>query len=102
MQGKYWESLELLFKHQPVWGSHHAPKPHLIYSYLESINLDITKLRKDMLNPILDQNIAQDRSDLRDLNVRGTPTFFVNGNPLQAFGIEFLEEAIKKEVDSNY
>lgn len=75
-QGKYWEALELLFKYQPVWGSHHNPQPDLMFDYLPEIGIDVDKLKSDMKNPEFDKIIAQDLSDLKQLNVRGTPTFF--------------------------
>ena len=62
MQGKYWEALELLFHYQPMWGSHHAPKPELIFEYLPKLGLDMEKLSQDMLNPALEKNIQQDVS----------------------------------------
>lgn len=101
-QGKYWESLETLFKYQPKWGDHHNPQPSLIFDYLLQIGVDIDQLKIDMNDPKLDELIAQDSEDLRTLNVRGTPTFFVNGKPLRAFGMDYLKEAIREEVEKNY
>lgn len=97
-QGKYWETLDLLFRHQPEWGDHHHPRPELIWNYLPSIGLDIEKLKKDMDDPRIDQIIEQDLKDLQKLGVRGTPTFFVNGKPLENFGGSYLREAIEREV----
>ena len=101
-QGKYWEALELLFKRQPSWGDHHNPQPELIFTILPGIGVDIDKLKADMKDPKLDEIIIQDASDLRQLKVRGTPTFFVNGKPLDRFGIEALREAIQREVTKAY
>ena len=41
LQGKYWEGLELLFEHQPEWGSHHNPKPELIWGLLPELGVDV-------------------------------------------------------------
>lgn len=98
VQGKYWETLDLLFRHQPEWGDHHNPRPELIWTYLPTIGLDIEKLKKDMENPKIDQIIEQDLKDLQQLGVKGTPTFFVNGKPLENFGGSYLREAIEREV----
>lgn len=98
LQGKYWESLELLFEKQPEWGNHHNPKPEMIFTYLPNLNLDMDKLKKDMNNADIQNNIKQDIIDLKELNIRGTPTFFVNGKPLDGFGIQYLREKIQKEL----
>jgi len=101
-QGKYWQALELLFKRQPSWGNHHNPQPKLIFTILPGIGVDIDKLKADMNDPKIEEMIAQEMSDLRQLNVRGTPTFFVNGRPLKKFGMDYLREAIKVEIGKVY
>lgn len=102
IQGKYWEALELLFEYQPKWGNHHNPQPNLIFEYLPTIGINLIKLKSDMKNDKIKNIIEQDLADARKLNIRGTPTFFVNGKPLESFGIEFLKKAIKTEVDKLY
>ena len=81
-----------MFKYQPEWENYHNPKPELIFYYLLELDIDIEKLKEDMNDPEIERRIAQDLSDLRKLNVRGTPTFFVNGKSPEGFGIEFLRQ----------
>lgn len=102
MQGKYWEALELLFYHQPKWGSHHNPKPELIFEYLPQLGLDMDKLKEDMESQKIKDIIEQDQKDLRALSVRATPTFFVNGRPLEEFSVDALHALIKDEVSNFY
>lgn len=102
MQGKYWEALELLFDKQPEWGSHHHPRPELIFTYLPQLGIDMEKLKNDILDPRIDNILKQDMDDLETLNVRKTPSFFVNGRPLQKFGLESLRSLIAEEVENNY
>lgn len=101
-QGKYWEALELLFYHQPQWGSHHDPKPELIFEYLPKLGLDMEQLKSDMEAQKIQAIMVQDEQDLRTLNVRGTPTFFVNGTQLENFSPDGLRALLKKELDSLY
>lgn len=98
LQGKYWETLELLYRHQPEWGNHHNPRPELIWTYLPELGLDIEKLKTDMESPAIAEIIRQDQMDGQALDVRATPTFFVNGKPLDDYGPEFLKAAIDREV----
>jgi protein-disulfide isomerase len=103
MQGKYEETLELLFHYQPAWGSHHDPRPDLIWNYLGLIEgLDIEKLRTDMSSASIQKIIEQDILDGEKLEVRKTPTFFVNGKPLENFGLKPLEKLIEDEIKLFY
>lgn len=99
-QGKYWETLNLLFETQPHWGDHHDPRPEIIWQYLPGLGLDVEKIRADLEDPSVLKIIDQDRIDGMQLGVRGTPTFFVNGKPLDYFGEEALRAALKQAIDS--
>lgn len=97
-QGKYWETLETLLRYQPAWGSHHDPKPELVWTYLPEAGVDVEKIKKDMSDPGIEEIIRQDMRDGEKLGVRATPTFFVNGRPLEKFGPEYLRNAIEREL----
>ncbi len=101
-QGKYWEALELLFNYQPAWGDHHNPQINLIFDYLPEIGIDIERLKTDMADPKIEEMIAKEMADLRQLNIRQTPTFFVNGKKVESFGINYIRDAIKEEVSKAY
>lgn len=97
-QDKYWETLGLLFYYQPQWGSHHDPKPELVWNYLPEVGLDIDQLKEDMNDPKIQEIIDQDEADTKALGVRATPGFFVNGKPLVDFGHQQLEAMIQAEL----
>ena len=94
--------MELLFEKQPEWGSHHNPQVEKIFDYLPELGLDIEKLKADMQDPKIQDIIKQDSEDLRTLDVRGTPTFFVNGKMPSGFGMESLKDLIDQEVNAAY
>lgn len=102
IQNKYWESLDLLFKKQPEWASHHDPKPFLVFTILKEIGINIEQLKKDMENPKTMEIIAGDAQGLKELKVQGTPTFFVNGKPLENFGMGYLYSAVAMAVAESY
>jgi protein-disulfide isomerase len=102
LQGKYWESLQVLFTKQPQWGSHHNPQPERIFDFLAELGLDMEKLKSDMDSPKIADIIKQDLDDLRVLGVRKTPTFFVNGMLLTNFGKEYLRDLLNSEVNKVY
>lgn len=101
-QGKYWETLDVMFQSQPYWASHSNPQPQKIWEYLPQAGLDIEQLKKDMNDPAIAQLIAQDVADAKTLNVRKTPGYFVNGRPLQEFGYRQLEELVRSELNTAY
>jgi protein-disulfide isomerase len=101
LQGKYWETLELLFKTQPEWGDHHNPKPELLWNYLPEVGLNIEQLKKDMQDPRIATLIETDFNDAKTLQIRGTPSFFVNGKMVMDFGTSYLEEAIDEALLAN-
>lgn len=94
-QDKYWETMAVLFYYQPSWGDHHNPQPELMWNYLPEAGVDVEKIRADFDDPKIDELIAIDVEDLKALGVKATPTFFVNGQPLEKFGYEHLEAAIE-------
>lgn len=100
LQNRYFEALETLYQNQPQWASHHDPKPELVWGYLEAAGIDIAKVKEDMNSPEIQNIIDQDIQDGRELGVRMTPTFFVNGKPLQNFGYDQLADMIKVEMEA--
>ena len=101
-QGKYWETLDIMYKTQHYWASHHNPQPQRIWKFLPSAGLDLEKIRIDMNDPKIGKIIQQDLADAKTLNVRKTPGFFVNGKPLSSFGYEQLQELVDSEISKYY
>ena len=54
--------------------------------------------RKGMMAADITAVLTQDMADIREANVRQTPTFFVNGKPLPSFGVRQLVELVQSEV----
>lgn len=101
-QGKYWETLDVMYKSQPSWASHHNPQPEKIWQFLPAAGLDLERIRKDMGDPAFVKLIEQDLADAKTLDVRKTPGFFVNGKPLQTFGSEQLLHLVRTEISASY
>lgn len=94
-QNLYWETLQLLYKYQPEWGSHENPRPELIWGYLQELKIDINKLKIDMDSSRIDELLAKDIQDVKLLGVKATPTFFVNGKIVLEYGPVHLRNAIE-------
>lgn len=100
-QGKYWETLDVMYKSQPYWASHHNPQPQKLWQFLPQAGVNIEQIKKDMQDPALVKLIEEDLADAKLLNVRKTPGFFVNGKPLQEFGYRQLQQLVESEIRAN-
>lgn len=102
LQGRFWETLDLLYRNQRVWTRHHQVLPDRLWLVLTQTDLDLERLRADMADPGIDAILEQDLADAAALGVRKTPGFFVNGRPLEPFGERNLEAMIEAEVRRQY
>ncbi len=101
-QDKYWETLDVMFRSQAYWASHHQPRPEALWEYLPMVGLDTSQLKQDMQDPAIATLIEQDMADARTLGVRKTPSFYVNGKPLQQFGVQPLRSLLEAEIQALY
>lgn len=101
-QGRYWETLELMYGAQSYWTRHHEVQPELLWKILPKAGLNVEKIRADMNHPDIAKIIKQDLEDAKALNVRKTPGYFVNGKPLARFGYKQLKELVASEIRENY
>lgn len=97
-QNKYNETLEIIFNTQPQWADHNNPQPQLLWNFLPQAGLDMVKLREDFQNNYIDGMLSLDRNDAQSLNVRGTPTFFVNGKMLKKLSYQALLDLVESEL----
>lgn len=103
LQGRYWETLDLVYRTQPAWTEHHQVQAGNLWLILaHQGDLDMDLLRKDFEDPAFLDIIQQDLADAETLGVRRTPGIFVNGRPLEPFGVERLRQLIEEEVAAAY
>jgi protein-disulfide isomerase len=98
MQDVYVPVLEAVLREQPRWASHGAPSPGLILQIATTAGLDAEAARTQMLAPDVVAILNQDRADVETVGIRQTPTFFVNGKPLDPFGEAELRRLVAAEV----
>ena len=68
----------------------------IFLAQIEGLNID--KLKEDMKNPKIDEIIKIDRQDATALNVKGTPTIFVNEKKLERLSQQDLFDLIEAEI----
>jgi protein-disulfide isomerase len=101
-QGKFWQALELLFSNQDRWVINHTSQPMRARTILNELDLDQERLTSDMNNPAVIRAIQLDVANGQALNVRATPEFFVNGQPLPSFGYAQLRQLVAEAVAQAY
>ena len=98
-QDKFLEVLELLFKTQKIWTINHSVDLNRLWGVLvKSELLDMTKLVDDMKDPKIVAIVKQDMADAKTLKANKTPAYYVNGKPLQTFGLQNLIDLIDSQL----
>ena len=76
-QGKFWEMHDALFENQKEWTD-----TGKFEVYATKVGLDIDKWKTDIKDKVIEDKIKADQNSGIDLEVNGTPTFFVNGQKI--------------------
>lgn len=97
-QGRFEQVLDAVLAAQPEWASHGAPNLPRAWAAAEQAGLDVALARQSLNAPAILEIVRQDASDIAALGVNKTPTFFVNGKPLQRFGMQELYDMAQQEV----
>lgn len=100
-QGKLEEMYRMLFDTQTEWGESTDSKAALFRSFAEQIGLDMTAYDASVASPETAARVEFDLNEGRRLGVDSTPTFFVDGEPLQLQRFDDLENAINAARDGS-
>jgi protein-disulfide isomerase len=96
------EALNTLFSNQDLWVKNHVSIPEVAIVLLEQNNgFDAQKAQQSQIQEVLDR-VKLDINDMDALGINKTPSFFVNGKPLQKFGYDELVKLINSEIKAVY
>lgn len=98
-QGKYWEMQEKLFLNQKQWGEKQTPQKELFKQYAQELGLDMSKFEKALDDPKYKTKIQRDQIEGKSLGVKGTPTFFINGQRIEQLSAQALKSRIDQELN---
>lgn len=76
-QGKFWDTHDILFNTQSVWSELEKPEEQF-EKYAQSLGLNIEQFKKDLVSAEVVEKVRNDESSASSMNLRGTPTFFLN------------------------
>ena len=101
MQDKFEPVLDALLEQQPGWAVHGAPQLDIAWEIAGAVGLDLDKAEGDMLFPGITGVLNQDMADVEALDIRQTPTFFLNGRRLENFSAESLIADVRFAVENS-
>ena len=93
--------LEALLRDQMAWASHHKPDIDKAWDLAEKAGLNIIEAKNKINSERLDSILKQENEDILALEVRKTPTFFVNQRALNEFGAQQLYDLVVEEINSS-
>ncbi len=102
LQGKFWEMHDLVYEHQKDWKDVFDVRP-LFEGYARQIGLDVERYKSDINSDAVAQRIFQDGKRGHSLNVKGTPTVFLNGRevPFESLPADKLRILIHTELGTH-
>lgn len=98
LQNLFIPVLEALLARQPEWAAHGSMDLEHAWKIAGDAGLDVPKARAARLSPRITAALNRDIQDLKTVGVTQTPSFFVNGKPLQDFGVRQFQELVRAEV----
>jgi protein-disulfide isomerase len=82
-QGKFRQMHDLLFERQAERGEREQEDKNIFMPYAQQIWLDMTQYASDIGSDAVVRRIARDKGQWAWLGVKGTPSFFLNGQRIQ-------------------
>jgi protein-disulfide isomerase len=81
VQGRFWEMHDLLYAEQADWSKANNV-PGVFVDYATRLQMDVEKFKRDVQSPEVKARVASDQARAALLNVRSTPTLFINNSPV--------------------
>lgn len=96
LQGKFWEMHDKLYETQTEWTSKKDLLPVFV-DYAKQIGLNTDQFQKDLNGETVSGRIFQDGKRAHSFGLKGTPSFFVNGQ--EAKGDQWKPEGLRQMIN---
>ncbi|KRF11472.1 disulfide bond formation protein DsbA [Nocardioides sp. Soil797] len=93
-QDKFLEMYQLMYETQREWGEQQSPADDVFRGFAEQLDLDMEQFDTDYSSEEVAERVQRDVDDGMALGVKGTPTFFLNGERFEPQQIEDFDAAI--------
>lgn len=98
-QGRFEVTLDALLEGQRAWARQGANPVARVWAIAQAAGLNIEQASIYVASGAVNVVLVQDVADMKAIGVRATPTFFVNGIPLQSADPNQLHDLVKQEVE---
>lgn len=95
-QGKFWEAEKILFENQEKFSDN-----FFATEFVQLVQLDQTKFDADYKSKDVRDIVDRDANVAAQLNLPGTPSFFLNGVRIEISGPSDLENAVIEAIVKN-
>ena len=99
-QGEFETMYQMMYETLELWGEAQVPHDELFRGFAEEIGLDMEQYDADYASEDVAERVQRDVEDGLALGVQGTPTFYVDGEPLQPRSYEDFTSAIDAALGS--
>jgi protein-disulfide isomerase len=99
-QGRFWEMHDRIFEGRETW-SKQADAEETFVGYAGQLGLDPERFRADLKSADVRKAVEEDRRSGERAGLQGTPTFFLNGWPIETpRGYDEFREVLQEAVRS--
>lgn len=93
-QGRFEDMYIKMYETQESWGESQEPQDELFRSFAEELGLDMAQFDEDYASDEVAARVQKDIEDGESLEVRGTPTIYIDGKLVQPESVQDLEDTI--------
>ncbi len=97
-QEKFWPFVDLVFERQKEWSILHNARP-AFDQIAKEINLNMGQLERCLDDKSVDDVVMANAREGKALDVKSTPSYFVNGK--MVVGIKYLEAELNRLLEEN-
>jgi predicted DsbA family dithiol-disulfide isomerase len=92
-QGKFWDF------HRALFENHRFINDAMLKHIARQVGLDMERFAADVTSPALEDLIARDVEDGREIGISGIPAILINGKILKGSDFQAFEEMIVSELN---
>ena len=97
-QGQLEAMYRKMYETQTQWGEQQVPADATFRGFAAELGLDLARWDTDYASPEVAARVRADADDAAALGLTGTPSFFVNGQPLQPESVDDLTRALDEAL----
>ena len=98
-QGRFEVMYKKMYETQAEWGERQTPADSLFREFATELGLDLARYDAAYSDPATLERVKLDVADGKALGVRGTPTFFLNGDRLKLNDYGELSAAVERALN---